>query len=211
MEEYIGLEWNAKLEQALHRDHIKAIARFRAEDTIRKVKSNKPLGSLTNSMIESMVVAVLKSRTDPEIVGLGKNYASDLFTDNWGQFLASFIQGPTVGTVGYPIKLTSGSLYLTEVNYGSYNSQYGGWWNESNGSSSGISGLQFQFGSGSTAPARSDYVIQTPFVTAPENAPFDCGIANYANGYVTVANSIAAGGSGTINEVAGIYTGKIRG
>jgi len=84
MEEYIGLEWNAKLEQALHRDHIKAIARFRAEDTIRKLKSNKPLGSLTNSMIESMVVAVLKSRTDPEIVSLGKNCASDLFTDNWG-------------------------------------------------------------------------------------------------------------------------------
>jgi hypothetical protein len=200
MSEYVGLEWTKELEASLHRDHIREIHRFRAEDTIAKLKANKPYDSLLGSMIESSIVVALKSKKNPSIVALGKNVPEDLFTDNWGQFLASFIQAPSLGVVGYPMKQSSGAVYLTETNYGAYGGQFGGWWNYSNGSCSGT-GFQFQFGSGATAATRGDFNIQTAFGASPESAVFDCGLANYSGGYITVANSIPAGGSGTINEL----------
>jgi len=67
----------------------------------------------------------------------------------------------------------------------------------------GTSGSLVQVGSSTTAPARTDFNIGTPFGTAPENATF-AGVSNpvYNSGlgnYKYIA-SITAGGVGTINE-----------
>ena len=61
-------------------------------------------------------------------------------------------------------------------------------------------GSQIKIGSGSTAAARDDVDIETAFVVAPEDAPFDTGSGSYAAGAVSVAGAITAGGAGTINE-----------
>ena len=68
---------------------------------------------------------------------------------------------------------------------------------------SGNQGQNFQVGSGTTPPARTDFVIETPFGTPPEssaiqpttNPVYVSGLGNFKT-----AGLITAGGSGTINE-----------
>ena len=65
-------------------------------------------------------------------------------------------------------------------------------------------GTKFQVGSSTTAAARTQYAIQAAFSTAPESSQFSTGAGSYAagGGVMSCAGAIAAGGSGTINEVA---------
>ena len=63
-----------------------------------------------------------------------------------------------------------------------------------------LNGTRIQVGSGTTAPARADYKIETAFGTAPESAVFETGAGSYAAGSMSVAGSITAGGAGTVNE-----------
>jgi len=59
-----------------------------------------------------------------------------------------------------------------------------------------------QVGSGSTAPARTDFAIETAFGTGPEDTFFESTIPIYDNSNFNFKNagSISAGGSGTVNE-----------
>jgi len=67
----------------------------------------------------------------------------------------------------------------------------------------GAMGVELQVGSGSTPPARTDFTLETAFVSAPENGTFVLGTdGNYNSGLgnLKYAGIITAGGAGTINE-----------
>ena len=59
-----------------------------------------------------------------------------------------------------------------------------------------------QVGSGSTAPTRTDFDIETAFGTSPESAKFNSSVPVYSDVNFNFKNSgqITAGGSGTVNE-----------
>jgi len=128
----------------------------------------------------------------------GKSKWNNLILDNFGSFLAGLISHVgklssfTVDVVGddgltktimviTPEPDTSGSYYFGNVG-----------WEDLGG--------HMRIGSGTTAPARGDYKIETPFTVAPESDYFDAGTASYSAGTITISGSITAGGSGTINE-----------
>jgi len=65
-----------------------------------------------------------------------------------------------------------------------------------------VGGMDLRIGSGSTPPAGTNFNVETPFGTAPENINFassnpvfNLGLRNFK-----YAGAITAGGSGTINE-----------
>jgi len=68
--------------------------------------------------------------------------------------------------------------------------------------SQGTTGTAFQVGSGTTPPVRTDFKIQTPFITAPESGIVVTGNGFYNSGLgnFTASTLIVAGGLGTINE-----------
>jgi hypothetical protein len=205
LDSYVGVEWNAQLESALHRDHLREINHYKAKDTLNRLRMNVPLSKLTGSMSESMVCAVLRSRDDPTIVGLRENCVGDLFTFNFAQWLAMQFQPVGQSTSGYQMRDINNVLQTSGQAYGAqiYSSGYyyiSGWWNDGMNASFG-SGFSFQFGSGATAATRSDYKIQTPLAVAPENAKFDTGFGSYGGGGVAVSGCVAASGTGNIQEV----------
>jgi len=64
-------------------------------------------------------------------------------------------------------------------------------------------GAYIEIGSGSTAPARDDFSIETAFGTSPEDFRFDTSsdpVWNSGLGNFKALGSIVAGASGTINE-----------
>ena len=65
------------------------------------------------------------------------------------------------------------------------------------------SGTKIQMGSGSTAPARSDHVIQTALGSAPENSYLITNNGSYtvSNTVIYQGDAIPTGGSGTVNEI----------
>jgi len=63
-------------------------------------------------------------------------------------------------------------------------------------------GQRLQVGSGSTAPLRNDFKIETPFITSPEQNPFSgsAPVWNSGAGNFKTAGLITAGGAGTVRE-----------
>jgi hypothetical protein len=208
IDSFIGLEWTPKLEASIHRDHLREINLYKAKDSLFKLKRGEPLDRLAGSLSESMVVAVLKSKDDPSIVGLGVNCVDDLFTNNFAAWLAMQFQTPNqsaYGTLDNRMRDINGNWIQTGAAYGNmiYSSGYywdQGWWN-CYFNYNQVGGMQFLFGSGSTVATRADYKIQTFLGNAPESGRFDCGFGSYAGGGVSSASSICAGGSGNVREV----------
>ena len=121
---------------------------------------------------------------------------SNLILNNFGLWLAKIFS-----------TLTTSNQSFTGVNTGGVNSPIHSralTSNVFNITSGGSVGVTLIVGSGSTPPARTDFFVQTKFLTAPENALFASGFPVYNSGLGNFKNlgSIIAGGAGTINESA---------
>ena len=197
----IGLRWNDRLQAAVNQKHLNEVRLAKAELDLTQLKKGK---LLEQNMIDSAVIAVLKSTSDPKILDVGFSVPEDMFMNNFGLWFATILQPGNLSYATYPIQgysmtdITNTARAITSQYYqgGSPTQCY-------NNSNTGA-GTQFQVGSSTAAAARTQYQIQTPFGTAPESGRFSSGAGSYAagSGVVSCAGAIAAGGSGTINEVA---------
>jgi len=139
----------------------------------------------------------LVSVSDPktkEIISIGGSTPSDLILDAFGFLLQEHNRVP-VGTV------SSASIFKATDNVTrafkmadpltAYNKPLG------------TRGCQIQIGQGITAPVRTDFDIETPFVTSPESLPTDVTAPFYDNTLFQIQffSSLQAGGSGTISEI----------
>ena len=195
-----GLKWTPKLKDAVLNKHTVDIRSWRAEDELTQLKKIKSLKDIEvfkehalPRMIDASCVAVLKSMKDLRIKEIGFNRADDMFLNNWGNAIACGIHGNT-GAI-YPYTLYN--LTNTAVSAG------GASYSFMNGNTNNY--FLIQFGAGTTAAARTNYNIQTAFVTTPESTRFNCGPGAYAGGTISFGNLIAAGGTGTVNEI-GLFT-----
>lgn len=191
-----GLNWTDKLKQMVNEKHQRELQMMRMEHDLTEMKAGR-MQLRPQHLCEGSIVTALKSTTQPKIREIGFNTPDDMIMANFGSWFASLIQPPSgVNVVGYTMADISNTSRATIVSAGVGYSPSGYTFNGSNSA-----GTQIQFGSGTTAPTRTNYAMQTPLGNAPENARFPSGSAVYANLYVTFGNVIVAGGSGTINEI----------
>ncbi len=120
---------------------------------------------------------------------------SNLILDQFGVWLAGLFSFQSASARNILIKSTGGIIKTVGV----YTS--GTFFGILQG---GITvGAKIQVGSGSTAPARTDFTIETPFGTAPESSAFVAPsnpVYNSGLGNFKYNSSISTGGAGTINE-----------
>lgn len=117
----------------------------------------------------------------------------DLILDNFGLIYAKFFRAAVAGEIFAAVK-DDGNITENIYTYtNGVNNQF------MNG---GASGTRIQMGSGVTAPARTNFGIQTALATAPES-----GYLNTNDGGYTISNTVIyqgdanpTGGSGTVNE-----------
>lgn len=135
-----------------------------------------------------------------EIKGIGASCVDDLILDNFGKLLAGLIRSPVTGASS--ITMTNESNLVKTINV----------WNTVAPAFNVVGnniGTYTKMGSGATAPARTDYKIETNLLTAPESGYQNTGNGgwNSALGKMTTANTIISGGSGTVKEsgLVGIY------
>ena len=132
---------------------------------------------------------------------IGFSPAGDLILDNFGQFLSGWFGYPGAYTSNIVVRTLYDTTNAARSVYvkGCASSSSTNW-----SYCSSSAGILFQMGSGSTAPARSDYNIQTNLGNAPENTTFLPADSSYASGLITEAGVVVAGGSGTVRE-AGVF------
>ena len=195
-----GLKWSKQLKDAVLLKHLHEIKLWRAQEELPTLKAASTYADLLKlqkrglpRMIDASCVAVLRSVSDRRIKEVGFNRPDDLFTNNFGTWLAHLIQSPAAAIKGYTMYDTSNTARTSDTVSG-YASSY-------TFNSATSFGTQTQFGSGTTAAARNNYAIQTAFATSPESARFGSGSGSYAGNTVSWGSVIAAGGSGTINEI----------
>jgi len=118
---------------------------------------------------------------------------SNLILDQFGIWLAGIFRKNVGGNTSIILKDNTDTNRTVNI-YGDLNNFNRGL---------GTTGSALKVGSGNTAPARTDFGIETPFVTTPESLNFALG-ANpiYSSGLANfkTAGIITAGGAGTINE-----------
>lgn len=148
------------------------------------------------SPAEACLIQVSDSKSK-EILGLGGSAPNDLFTDQFGIFWESFMTVPSGASLVLTLKQFGGVPIGIRVRGGTFE------FDETNG---GAIGTEIRIGQGSTPPARTDFDIQTPFVTSPESdfRNTASGVYNSGLGNFIYSALIVAGGSGTISE-AGTY------
>ena len=130
------------------------------------------------------------------IQGISQSKPNNLILNNFGTWLAGLIRAPV--NTDTTISLTDTGNNSRDTN--TYDNQ--GACHVFNGHDGTITlGTQIQVGGGSTTAARTDYAIETPLSTSPEDALFDTGTGSYATGTISLAGAITAGGTETINEV----------
>lgn len=156
-----------------------------------------------------VVVSCIDPKTN-EILGLGGSSLlyhkktgkifPDLILDNFGKLFANLFRAPAA-TVGATFTMKD-DLAATE-NFKAYNGGNTGDanFNYVNGFSCGV-GTQVKMGSGSAAPARADFQIQTALVSAPESGYLNTNDGGYtaSNTVIYQADANLTGGSGTVNE-----------
>ncbi len=135
-----------------------------------------------------MVAALNREGVIKEV---GFNSEGDLFLDNFGQWLAGIVVCKS-NQVKVLKDITGTNRTLRFTHIGDDNR-----WNKQ---INATPGMYFQLGSGTTAPARSNYCIETAFAGAPENAKFEASWGMHTSGFCVNAGAISAGGSGTVNE-----------
>jgi hypothetical protein len=189
-----GLNWSDRLKQALQEKQMRELQITRMENDLAEMKKGA-MQIRPQNLCDGSIVAALKSKNNPKISEIGFNTPDDLILNNFGTWLAHLLQGPSQTNVqGYTLyNITNTAKASTIFGYfGTSSYTFNG---------TPANGIQIQFGSGSTAAARTNYSIQTALGNAPENTRFPSGAGAYANNYVSFGNVIIAGGSGTINEI----------
>jgi len=168
---------------------VKDCSNYLSEEKLRITQKNPN---------EVSLVSVLDPKTK-EIISIGGSVPSDLITDAFGLMWSQHNRVVVGGTVDFAGLIAEDNVARTIrfINVGTpVNTRY----NEGNLPNAGG---QVKIGQGSTAPARSDFDIETPFVTSPESLPVNVSPPVYDN----VLNQIdfftiqQAGGSGTISEI----------
>jgi hypothetical protein len=147
---------------------------------------------------ETAFVYVTSLDKIPEIKSIGASCVNDLYTDNYGKLMASFIRSPSSAQL--EIVLTDSAGVNRNVRAYSNSNTY----NDTNSSV----GSQFKLGSGTTTPARSDFDVETDLLGAPENAFLNTVDGVAGDGRTVTARTIVSENTETINEVG--YYHKIR-
>jgi hypothetical protein len=208
----VGMSYNKNLERSIHKRHmletlpVKMEMQKQSIDELLKRQAQKKkvdLLKLLPNIYESAVVAAVNPK-NKKILDIGFNTPEDLILDNFGKWLAAIIQTPTAWFANtsfatVTLKDTANTDRAVPT-YANAVSSYMAAFNSMASSTTTLTGTKLQVGSGTTAAARSNYTIQTAFGSAPENTRFPTGPGSYASGYVVVSGSVAAGGSGTVNE-----------
>jgi len=139
-----------------------------------------------------------------EILGVGGStllrdkhgkIVSNLILDNFGLLLAGLFNGFVVPAPNLVVGLTNDSGGATNILMFDGNN-----WNSL--PSSGTAGAVHKVGSGTTAPDRTDFDIETAFGSAPESGDSDSSDPVFVSalGRFKSVSEIIAGGAGTIRE-----------
>jgi hypothetical protein len=194
----IGLSWNDRLKDAIAQKYLREIRLAKAELDLKTLDLGE---TPIQSTIECTFFTALKSPSKPKIEDIGFSIPEDMFTNNFGLWLAGFFQGANQlkPSGGQFTGINEANGGLSGLIYATYYSSYQYPFNNTTGM-----GTQFKIGSSNAAAARTQYAIQTAFGTAPESTRFPTGPGCYAvaGGVISFCGAITAGGSGTVNEVA---------
>ena len=202
----IGLTFTRELEKQMMQRHALETTIFRTERRLEDLKKqlnnlalNRPLSleGLEN-ISEVAAVTVLKPKTN-KIMDVGFNVLHDLILNNFGIWLSGFIKQPAI-VDSYEFALIDITNTSQTFNFYSDGSPSPNHVLFNNLSTYAI-GTQLQVGSGTTAAARTNYAIETPFGNAPENTRFSTGAGSYASAAISFSGAISAGGAGTVNEM----------
>jgi len=131
---------------------------------------------------------------DKEIKSIGMSCINDLLLDNFGYFFqGAFLRFASA----LPLVADSGLVETADfIGFPAFSARY-------NANSSVTIGTRFQVGMGLTPALRSDFKIETPFVSAPESNITNTGLGVYTAGLsrVNVAGVISPTGDvGVISE-----------
>ncbi len=192
----LGLTFNKRLEQAIHK---KARAEA-AEFLLERMQRGLPIHLRLH---ETACVAVTDKKK--KILDVGLNKPNDLVLDNFGTFLTGLLRAPQLGDTRVSLNNLSGVGRLCTM-WGfqpstSYNMSFNVYCQYQCNTPMGCF---VQVGSGATAAARSNVAIETAFGTAPESGRFGASNSSYGGGTLGIAGSTGAGGAGTIRE-AGLF------
>jgi len=168
--------------------HSKATQRTIGKQSLVYVTENDEIKKVGGSTL-------IKNKKTGEIV-------SNLILDQFGIWLSVMFKAFPSAGLNLIIKDNGG----TPRTFGGYQAS-----NVFNASGGANFGLKYQVGSGSTVPVRTDFVLETPFGTAPENGDFGAStdpVWNSGLGQFKTIASITAGGAGTINETTAQATWK---
>ncbi len=132
-----------------------------------------------------------------EIISIGGSIPSDLILDQLGFFLQEHFRIPVGGDVITPSVFIAEDGVSHDFKIISANPPAGF------NAPAGIKGGRVKIGQGSTPPVRTDFDIETPFVTPPESLTVDVTPPIYDNilGQIQFFTIQQAGGSGTISEI----------
>jgi len=149
------------------------------------------------ALAECCLISVLDKG---EIKSLGSSIPSDLINNNFGlAYRGLFLQVVAAANVSEVLKdiaNVSETIFLNDMQANNGHEAFT--WG-----TAGLNiGFRIQVGQGSSAPARSDFNIETPFGTSPEDTDFNINPSAYniTNGKITFGNSIVAGAAGTVSE-----------
>lgn len=179
LENYIGFDYKQKLVM----DASKAL-----------MENKKKIAP--GSIAECCLVTVHEKG---EIKSIGAGIPSDVINNNYGQMLRQLMNLITFqprNETMLDFSNVGRTMLIGQGNPGGLSDFFVG------GVGAIATGIQLQVGSGSTTPVRSDFNIETPLVSAPENTVFNslAGLYNPSLGSFAYGNSIVAGGTGTITE-----------
>jgi len=188
LESLIGKSFNekSKLEASkiLDEIHAKASRRLIGKRALCFILDKDEIKSVGGSTL-------IKDRKTGEIV-------SNLILDQCGLWLASLFRLTSGSVTTMPLIKDTGGTDRTFASYGNETFRP---WNRTG--FIGSQGMQVRVGSGSTAPLRNDFKIETALITAPESGNINATtnpVWNSGLGNFKYLGSVTAGGSGTINE-----------
>ncbi len=182
-------------------------SKFKAEKILDEIHSKAEI-----RMIGKKALCYVVDKN--EILGVGGStlmkdkdgkIVSNLILDQFGLWLTGIFARESTATKDTSIKDSGGTNRTVRVK--TVDASAAGLFNARNVAN--FNGIQIQIGSGTTAPARTDFTLETAFGTLPESigfiAPSD-PVYNSSLGNFKYNASISAGGSGTVNE--SILSGK---
>jgi len=174
---YVGETWNEKLKNQISKEYFEL-----------KQKQS----SIVENNVSPMSIVRVSDPNETEIKSIGMSCINDILNDNWGNFLRGFFSGTAQDISPMTDSLNANKPIRTNGTVITYNS-----------TDSGAIGTQMQIGKGLTSATRQDFNIGNPFVSAPEEDPFDTGFGGYNSGLgqVTVGGLLTpTGGAGAISE-----------